>query len=247
MLVSMLPELRADPPNVELPDIASSAESLFTPVEEQRIGRAFMRSIRDSLPIIEDQLLSDYINALGQRLVSKLKTTPQNFYFFLVNQQEINAFAGPAGNIGVNSGLILATESESELAAVLAHEISHITQHHLARAFEDAGNLSIPTAALLLAAILLGATTGAGAGIAAAAGVQAAAIQHQLNFTRADEQEADTMGMKLLAAAGFDPHAMPAFFERLSQSSRLDENNAPEFLQTHPVTSNRIADAMGRS
>jgi len=245
LLIGVLPNLRAG--TIALPDITGSAEGLFTPLEEQRLGRAFMRSVRRGLPVIDDPLLSEYIDGLGQRLTAKAERSQSSFHFFLIDQPLVNAFAGPAGNIGVYSGLVLATESESELAAVVAHEISHVTQDHLARTFENAQNMSVPTAALLLAAILLGAKAGGDVGIAAAAGVQAAALQQQINFTRENEQEADTVGIRLLAAADFDPHAMPVFFERLSKASRLYENNAPEFLRTHPVTSNRIADAIGRA
>jgi predicted Zn-dependent protease len=233
--------------SLELPDIAGSAEGIFTPVEERRLGRAFMRNVRQQLPIIDDVLVSDYINSLGQRLASKIVTNQREFYFFTIDRNEINAFAGPGGNIGVFSGLILASDSESELSAVLAHEIAHVTQNHLHRAFEDARNMSIPTAALLLAAIVLGATAGGDVGMAAAASVQATALQHQIDFTREHEKEADAVGIQILTAADFDPHGMPGFFERISKASRLYENNAPEFLRTHPVTTNRIADAMGRA
>jgi len=243
--LSILPNIKADP--FELPDISGSAESIFTPIEEQRLGRAFMYNLRQQLPIIDDLLLSDYINALGQRLVNKAVTGQREFYFFLVNKKEVNAFAGPAGNIGVYSGLILASESESELAAVMAHEIAHVTQNHLHRAFEDATNMAIPTAALLLAAIILGAKAGGNAGMAAAAGVQAASLQRQIDFTREHEKEADAVGIQILTAADFDPYAMPAFFGRIAKASRLYANDAPEFLRTHPVTTNRIADAMGRA
>lgn len=242
---SVLPHVHAE--TFDLPDIAGSAESIFTPTQEQRLGRAFMRSVRQNLSVLDDAFLSNYINTLGQHLVDKAEASQRNFYFFILDQAQINAFAGPAGNIGVNSGLILASESESELAAVLAHEISHVTQNHLHRAFENASNMSIPTAALILAAIMLGAKAGGNAGMAAAAGVQAAALQHQIDFTRENEKEADSTGITVLAAADFDPHAMPAFFQRISKASRIYENNAPEFLRTHPVTTNRIADAMGRA
>jgi predicted Zn-dependent protease len=245
LLLVGLPQLRAE--NIALPDIGASAGSLLTPAEEERIGRQFMRSVRRSLPVMDDPLLVDYIESLGQRLASKLDGERRNFHFFLVDQPVVNAFAGPAGHIGVYSGLILATESESELASVLAHEIAHVSQHHLVRAFENANQLSGPLAALLIAAVVLGSQVSGDVGVAAAAGVQAAAIQQQINFTRENEQEADRVGIQILSESDFDPHAMPVFFERLAKSSRLYENNAPEFLRTHPVTTNRIADALGRA
>lgn len=245
LIVAVAPSLKGE--NIILPDIGASSGALMTPVEEQRLGRQFMRSVRRSLPVIDEPLLAEYIDNLGQRLISFADRGQRAFHFFLIDQQAINAFAGPAGHVGVFSGLVLATQSESELASVVAHEIAHVTQDHLVRAFENASQMSGPTAALLLAAIILGATVGGDAGIAAAAGVQAVAVQQQLNFTRENEKEADRVGISILADADFDPHAMPVFFERMAKASRLYENNAPEFLRTHPVTTNRIADAMGRA
>ena len=245
LLICIAPNLQAD--NIALPDIGASAGSLMTPEEERRLGRQFMRSVRRSLPVMDDPLLVEYIEGLGQRLASHAEKGRRNFHFFLIDQPVINAFAGPGGHIGIFSGLILATESESELASVVAHEIAHVTQDHLVRAVENASQMSGPTAALLLAAILLGAAVDSNVGVAAAAGVQAAAIQQQLNFTRHNEKEADRVGIKTLASADFDPSAMPVFFERMAKASRLYENNAPEFLRTHPVTTDRIADALGRA
>lgn len=236
---------RAD--NIRLPDIGASADSMMTRAEEERLGRQFMRSIRRSMPVADDPLLVEYVEGLGERISSQTALGSGSFRYFLIEQPVINAFAGPAGHIGIYSGLILATEGESELASVVAHETAHVTQSHLTRAFENASQMSGPMAALLLAAVLLGATVSSDVGIAAAAGVQAAAVQQQLNFTRANEEEADRVGIQLLAQADFDPHAMPSFFERLAKASRLYENNAPEFLRTHPVTTNRIADARGRA
>jgi predicted Zn-dependent protease len=233
--------------SIPLPDIGASSDALLTPAQEQRLGRQFMRSVRRSLPVVDDPLLSEYIEGLGQRLASHADKGRRNFRFFLIDQPVVNAFAGPAGHIGVYSGLVLATESESELASVVAHEIAHVTQDHLVRAFENASQMSAPTAALLLAAILLGSTVSSDLGMAAAVGVQAAAVQKQLNFSRENEEEADRVGIQILADAEFDPNSMPIFFDRLSKASRLYENNAPEFLRTHPVTTNRIADAMGRA
>jgi predicted Zn-dependent protease len=245
VLLAALPQARAA--EIPLPDIGASAGALLTPAQEERIGDQFMRSVRRTLPVVDDPLLTDYIDTLGQRLASKADRGPLGFHFFMIDQPVINAFAGPAGHIGVYTGLILDTESEAELASVLAHEIAHVTQHHLLRAYENASQMSGPLAALLVAAIVLGSQVGSNAGVAAAAGVQAAAMQEQINFTRENEEEADRVGIQILAKAGFDPHAMPVFFERLAKASRLYENDAPEFLRDHPVTSARIADAMGRA
>jgi predicted Zn-dependent protease len=233
---------------IALPDIGASSGSIMTPAAERRLGGRFMSSVRRALPIIDDPLLSDYIQRLGHRLVKKCDAPNRPFTFFLIDQAMVNAFAGPGGYIGVYTGLFLESQTESELASVLAHEIAHVTQNHLFRSFERAQRMSGPAAAMMLGAILLGAASGsADAGIAGVAGVQASMVQDQINFTRANEKEADRLGIKTLDGADFDPRAMPVFFERMGHASRLYETGAPEFLRTHPVTTSRIADAMGRA
>lgn len=231
----------------DLPDIGSTSDAVMTQGAEARLGRAFMRQVREALKVSDDPLLTAYLEDLGKELVTADRTSGGRFRFFLVTHPAVNAFAGPDGHIGVFSGLILASESENELAAVIAHEIAHVTQRHLMRSFEERGKISIPATALMLAAVILGAQVSPDVGMAAIAGVQAAAIQRQINFTRENEKEADRIGIDTLARAGRDPYAMAGFFERLSKHSRLHENNAPELLRTHPVNSNRIADALDRA
>ena len=231
----------------DLPDFGSSADLVMTPTDERRLGQAFMRSVQDALPVIDDPLLTDYIEELGRGLVAASDNASGRYTFFLIDEPVINAFAGPDGIIGVYAGLILAAESEAELAAVMAHEIAHVTQRHLFRSIEDQQRLSLPTTALLIAAAILGAQISPDAGLAAVAGLQAASAQHQVNFTRDNEKEADRIGIGTLAGAGHDPFAMAGFFERLTKASRLYENNAPEFLRTHPVTTNRVAEAIDRA
>lgn len=239
------PAARADPMN--LPEIGSTADAVMTSGAEQRLGKAFMRKVREALPVSDDPLLTDYLESLGKELLAADQSAGGRFSFFLIDQPVVNAFAGPGGYIGVYSGLILASESEDELAAVMAHEIAHVTQRHLMRGFEDQGRLSLPTTALMVAAAILGAQVSSDAGMAALAGIQAAAIQRQINFTRDNEKEADRIGIATLANSGRDPYAMAGFFERLAKKSRVYENNAPELLRTHPVNSSRIADALGRA
>lgn len=231
----------------DLPDLGSSADTLMSSGAEIRLGKAFMRSVRESLPVLDDPILTSYIESLGLSLVAADPSASGRFTFFVIDEPLVNAFAGPGGYIGVYAGLILAAETESELAAVLAHEIAHVTQRHLMRSIEDQSKLSIPATALLVAAAILGAQVSADAGAAAIAGIQAAALQRQINFTRDNEKEADRLGIATLANAGFDPYAMAGFFERLAKSSRVYENKAPEFLRTHPVNTNRIADALDRA
>ena len=231
----------------QLPEIGDVSGNLMTPAEEQRLGKAFMRGIRNSEKVVDDPLLVDYLQDLGRRLVSHSDAAGKDFTFFLIDNPQINAFAGPAGYIGVYTGLILASETESELAAVLAHEIAHVTQSHLRRTWQAASRLSVPQAAVLLAAVMLGIAVGGDAAMAAATAGQAGLIQQQLNFTRANEQEADRVGIGILAESDYDPRAMPSFFQRLGRANQSSASTIPEYLRTHPVTTSRIADSLGRA
>jgi predicted Zn-dependent protease len=232
---------------LDLPDFGSSADAVMTTGQERRLGRAFMQSVRKALPVNDDPLLNDYIVTLGNELVAASGTGAGAYTFFLIDEPVINAFAGPGGYVGVYAGLILAAHSEGELAAVMAHEIAHVTQRHLMRSFENQSQYALPTLALLVAAAILGAQVSGDVAAAAITGIQAASIQQQINFTRDNEKEADRVGIVTLAKAGHDAFAMAGFFDRLSKESRAQENNAPEFLRTHPVNTNRIADAVGRA
>jgi len=231
---------------IELPDMGDSSGTLITPAEEKEFGEAFFRSLHSQITINQDAEIQEYIQSIGQKLVANSDAPGHPFHFFVVLENDINAFAGPGGYIGVNSGLILMTEAESELASVMAHEIAHVTQRHLFRAAEAASRLSIPTAAATLAAILLG-TQSAALGQAAIMAIQAGSVQFQIDFTRENEEEADRVGMQTLASSKYDPRSMPTFFERLQQSTRYYGQAIPEFLRTHPVTAARISDTRGRA
>lgn len=231
---------------LDLPDLGDSAGTLISPIEEKQLGEAFFRSLHAQVEINQDSEIQQYIQTIGEKLVSHSDTPSYPFHFFVVMDNNINAFAGPGGYIGVNSGLILMTEAESELASVMAHEIAHVTQRHLYRSYEASSRLSIPMMAATLGAILLGSQSPA-AGQAAIMAIQAGSVQFQINFTREHEEEADRVGMQTLSASTFDPRAMPTFFERLQQSTRYAGQNVPEFLRTHPVTASRISDSRGRA
>jgi len=231
----------------DLPNLGDASGKIISPLQDKALGAYFMRQVRQAGIILEDEEATAYVSALGNKLVNHSESPGFSFTFFLVNDPGINAFAGPGGYIGINVGLFLACESESELAGVMAHEIAHITQRHLARAFDSQDKMSIPTMAAILASVLLGATTSGSAGAAALMATQAASMQQQINFTRANEQEADRVGIQTLADAGFDPYGMPVFFERLQKNSKLYGTRPPEFLSTHPVTLNRIAEASTRA
>ena len=231
---------------MNLPDMGDSSGTLLTPTEEKELGEAFFRSLHTEVDISTDSEISDYIQYIGEKLTASSDEPSRQFHFFVVMANDVNAFAGPGGYIGVNAGLILTTEAESELASVMAHEIAHVTQRHLYRAYEAQKRMSIPTLAATLAAIALGSQNPA-AGQAALMAISAGGLQFQIDFTRQNEQEADRVGMQTLVASQFDPHSMPTFFERLQQASRYYGQAVPEFLRTHPVTASRIADTRGRA
>ncbi|APG02500.1 peptidase M48 [Luteibacter rhizovicinus DSM 16549] len=236
--------------NVRLPDLGSSAAGLLSPREANEYGAQMLRQMHTLNLTVDDALVDQYINDLGYRLVAASDRPKDHFQFFIVNDSQINAFAAPGGYIGVNAGLIDITTSESELAGVIAHEIGHITQNHLYRAFEDSKKNAPLMALVLLGAIAAGA--GGGAGDAAPAvlmGGQGLIMQRQINFTRKDEIEADRTGIQTLANAGYDPEAMAEFFGRMQDTLRVgeDEEAAPSLLLTHPVTLERISDAKARA
>lgn len=237
---------QADPE--DLPDIGSPAQAMLTLEDEYQIGRMIVRGLRDQDQILEDPEVTEYIRSLGLRLSSQAHDGAQRFNFFMVRDNSINAFALPGGFIGVNSGLLLKTKDESELAGVLAHEIAHVTQRHIARSIAAQSRSSLVSTAAMLAAILVGAAAGGGdAAMAGVAAAQSLAIQQQISFTRANETEADRVGLGLLARSGFDPNGMPAFFETMSRLAGSSELNIPEMLRTHPVSSNRIAETKERA
>jgi len=232
---------------LDLPEMGSSADSVMSALEQRELGQEFMKWVRKALKVSQDPVLNDYIQSLGNELITAGREGTGNYDFFIIEHPGINAFAGPAGHIGVNAGLIMAAETESELAAVVAHEIAHVSQKHLLRSFEAQKQMSIPTVALMLAAAVLGAAVDPSAGIAALASVQGVAAQRQINFTRGNEEEADRIGIDTLSRSGHDPFAMPGFFQKLTQATRLYDSGAPELLRTHPVTTDRIADALARA
>ncbi|MGD8640084.1 MAG: M48 family metalloprotease [Gammaproteobacteria bacterium] len=233
--------------DTNLPDIGNSAERLMSPEDEKRLGKEFMRQVRRSLELVEDPTSNEYIQALGEKLASQIDTRGQSFTFFIIKDPTINAFAGPAGYIGVHTGLIESAGSEGELASVIAHEVAHVVQQHLLRSLESSQNMSLATVGAVIAAIVLGSQAGSNIGEAVLASTVAGATQRQLSYSRAHEQEADRVGIEMLARAGYNPNDMADFFETLQQQSRVGQHNIPEFLLTHPVTGSRIADTRGRA
>ncbi|MCC7547010.1 MAG: M48 family metallopeptidase [Burkholderiales bacterium] len=228
-----------------LPDLGDSSQTVLSLQQERQLGESIMRQIRMSRQYLEDPEVTDYIGALGYRLVAQSPNAEQRFEFFMVDDPSINAFALPGGFVGTHTGLITTAQSESELAAVLSHEIAHVTQRHIARLFQQQKQAGMASLAALALAILA-ARSSPDLASAAMAGAQYATIQTQLNFTRDNEREADRIGVQILERAGFDPAAMPVFLDRMQRAYRVYESNAPSYMRTHPLTYERIADVQSR-
>jgi len=233
----------------DLPDFGSRADSVLSKARERMLGRSIIQQLREADAIIDDPLLNEYISLLGSRLEREVNDGDFDFAFFVMDDDVINAFAMPGGVIGINAGLLIATENESELAGVLAHEVSHVTQRHIARSIYDQRRTSILSMAGLLASVLLGASgaTSGEAAMGVATAAQAAAVQRQINFTRSNELEADRIGMSVLSDAGFNPAGMAGFFEKLARRESQSAGIIPEMLRTHPTGSGRISEARARA
>lgn len=227
-----------------LPDLGEAARGAFSEFDERRIGQSILREIQADPAYLDDPEVSQYLGDLGRRLGGALPDAPA-LRFIAIRDDTLNAFALPGGIIGVHTGLMLAAQSESELAGVVAHEIGHVSQQHIARMVADSQRVSWTSAAALALAILA-ARSNPQVANAAIAATQASVIQNQLNFTRANEREADRVGLQILRTAGFNTHDMAAFFERLQKYTGLYDNGAPAYLRTHPLTSERIADIENR-
>lgn len=228
-----------------LPDIGTTAGSTLSINQELQMGDFYVRQLRASAPLINDPLLNQYINELGQRLVAHANSVRTPFHFFLIQNDELNAFAFFGGNVVLHSSLFRYTDNESQLASVMAHEISHVTQRHLARAMEEQRRNAPLTWVGALGSILL-AMASPQAGMAALTGTLAGAQQGIISFTQGNEQEADRIGIQVLQRAGFDPQAMPTFLQKLADQSRFS-SKPPEILLTHPLPDSRLADARNRA
>ena len=235
-----------------LPSLGDSSSEELSPAAERRLGEQIVADARRQRAIFDDPELTEYLNQLGATLSTSnnaLASNSSRIEFFVVQDPAVNAFALPGGFIGVNTGLLATAQTESELAAVLAHEVGHVSQRHVARMMSEQ-KLTTPAVlgALLLGILVARSGTSSSGDLsqAAIAGAQAAAIQKQLNFSRDAEREADRIGLQSLVNAGFEPQGMPDFLQRLQQASRLYENNMPGYLSTHPLTVERIADIQNR-
>lgn len=242
LALAMTPPVLAD----GLPDLGESARADLSPALEKKIGESIMNDIRLHEPTyIDDPEVNDYLTSLGQRLVAASTDPAGDFHFFGIRDSQVNAFAMFGGYIGINSGLILTALNESEVAGVVAHEVSHVTQSHLARQISAQKQQSV-LGMIAMGIALLAARSNAQAAMGGIVGAEAAMVQSQLAFSRDFEREADRVGYDILQKAGFDPRGMADFFERLQRSTRVYENNAPVYMRTHPLTVERISDMQNR-
>jgi beta-barrel assembly-enhancing protease len=227
-----------------LPQLGNATNAAYTPVQEESIGKIFIQQILSQIPLNRDPVVDSYIRQLGSRLIKNSPAKYQTFRFFVVNDDSINAFAVPGAYIAVNAGLIMAAKNRCELAAVMAHEVAHIAQHHFSRMVKTQEGRKYLNIVAVIAAVALGATGHGGAGIGAASAAGAGNLQANINQTRTFEKEADRVGIKILVKSGFNPHCMPAFFKRLEDANKLNQNKLiPEILRSHPLTVNRLSEA----
>jgi beta-barrel assembly-enhancing protease len=248
LVLALTLALTLRPPAIaeELPTLGEVGADELTPNQERALGEQIMLEVRRDPSYLPDPDATEYLNHLGYELVAASQARHIDFEFFVLRDPMINAFALPGGFIGVHTATILNAQGESELASVMAHEIGHVQQRHIARMIaKQRDSMMIAVGSILLA--LLASRAGGGQGAEAALAVgQAAALQKQLNFSRDNEREADRVGFQILVDAGFDARAMAAFFTRMQQSTRIYDSIAPAYLRTHPLTVERIADIQGR-
>jgi predicted Zn-dependent protease len=240
---------QAKPNNVNLPTLGDSAREDLSPVLERKLGEEIMRDVRRDRDFLDDDAMLEYLNNFGSNLVAAYPgargETGADYYFFAVRDPMLNAFALPGGFIAVHSALLIAAQSESELASVLSHEIGHVTQRHIARMIgQQKQDALMPLASLILAA--LASKAGSDAALGVFMGGQGLMIQRQLNFTRDAEREADRVGFQIMSAAGFDSSGMVAFFQRMQSATKVYSDLTPPWLLSHPLTSERIADIQAR-
>ncbi len=233
-----------------LPDLGDSSDAVLSDKQERTIGNRVMREVRIDPAFIDDPEISDYVKSLGNRLLGAAEAPRRPIEFFVVQDDAVNAFALIGGHIGLHTGLLLLTRNESELAGVVAHEISHILQRHQSRLYQGQGKYQLASlAALALAVLASRGSSSQSSQVTEAAIVGASAImmQGQLDYTREHEREADRVGVSILERAGYDPRGMVSFFERMQRANRLSEfKSAPSYLRTHPLTVERIADMQSR-
>lgn len=217
--------------------ITAGPASALTFDEERQLGREFFSYIKKNTKIVDDPSIQSYINGLGHKILSAAGPQPFEYRFFIIDNDVLNAFAAPAGYVFVHSGVINTLQSEGQLAAIISHEISHVTSRHLSERLAQNQKMSIATMGAVMAGVFLGGP----AGQALVMGSMAGNIQMQLAYSRNDEREADTRGLDLLVEAGYDPIFMLESFQLLLQNEWHALKDVPTYLTTHPGLPERIS------
>jgi len=227
-----------------LPNLGDSSDAIISRQQEYKLGQMLLKVINSRSSTIQDPIVKDYLENFIYHLAENSELDDKRLNSVIIKDIQMNAFAAPGGVIGINTGLFFYARSEQEFASVLAHELAHLSQRHYARKLEAQQRQQLPTLLAILGGLILTATTGE-LGIIALSSTMAGVQDSQLRFSRHNEEEADRIGIKNLASAGYDPRAMPKLFERMNRHNSSD--NQFEFLRTHPVTSKRVTDSMGRA
>lgn len=230
----------------QLPELGDAASAYISLAQEQKIGQKWLQQKRQNAAIIEQPFITEYFENLMYRLLPHANLPQKQLEFVVFDDASLNASAVPGGIITINLGLFLYTQDEDEFASIMAHEFAHLGQRHFARHVQAMEKQEPIALAGILAGILLMASNNTKAGMAAVFSSPAIGAQNYLTYSRAFEREADRIGMQTLVKAGMDPYAMPAMFKAMLQSYRYSPK-APEFLQTHPLSNNRMADAANRA
>ena len=231
---------------VELPNLGDTSSIMISPAQEKMLGQRWLRAYRSQVATSSDPLIIDYLEQLFNRLIPHSQLDEKRIDLVVAENNTLNAFAVPGNIIGVHTGLLMYAKTENQLAAVLTHELGHLSQRHYARRLEQQKNMMMPMLAGMLAGLVLAANSNSDAGVAAIMGTQAAAQQASLAFSRQNEQEADRIGMQTIVQAGLDPYAAADMFEQMVRANRLNRR-PPEYLLTHPVSETRVADARNRA
>lgn len=243
LLIALQPASAND---IKLPLLGDSTSGIVSHQQEYALGRAWLQMFRSRVPTLDDPLLKTYLEQLTLRLATYSELVDRRLELVTINNPTMNAFAVPGGVVGVHTGLFLYAENEHQLASVLAHELAHLSQRHFARNVANQRANSVTSMAGLLAGVILAATVGGDAGMAAMSISQAATMDQALRFSRQNEQEADRLGIETLYRADMDPAAVAAMFDRMLAATRYTGHRPPEFLLSHPLTEQRVADARNR-
>jgi len=230
-----------------LPTLGNTSSDIITLEKERVLGSAWLAALRGQVSTYDNPTVAEYLEQLVYNLAPNSEVSDRDFRFVVLNSSQLNAFAVPGSVIGINAGLFLHAGNEHEFASVMAHELAHLSQRHYARRLEKQEVSGPLTLAGVLTSVVVAATAGGEAGMAALASTQALSVEKSLSYSRQNEQEADRIGIETLAKSNYNPRSMPMMFERMLKNARLQGASLPEYLSTHPLSENRVADTRNRA